>query len=105
MEEQEQKRPKTRIPRFRSREEEAEFWDTQDSAEFDWRPVRMKVAERIHHVLSIQIERDVLTRLIDTSRARSVGLDELVARLISEELGRMGAEPASASSRKGKRRD
>ena len=26
-----------RLPRFRSIEEEAEFWDTHDSTEFDWR--------------------------------------------------------------------
>lgn len=88
--------PRPRIPRFRSREEEAEFWDTHDSTEFEhlWRPVRMKVAEEIQHVFSVPMERDLLTRLIETSRAAGVGAGVLAAKLIAEGLDRMS--PSSA---------
>ena len=102
MDKEQSPKPGPRIPRFRSREEEAEFWDTHDSTEFDWRPVRMKVAKDLQHVLGIRIERDLLTRLIDTSRARGVGLNDFTTGLISEGLDRMGAEPAPVRSRKGK---
>lgn len=95
-------KPKPRIPRFRSREEEAEFWDTHDSTEFDWRPVRMKVAPDLRHVLGVELESDVLTRLIETSRARGMGLNAFTTQLIVDGLDRMGAPPPSRSSKKGK---
>lgn len=95
---------RSRIPTFKTREEAAEFWDTHDFTEFEseWRPARVKVAEKIQHVLSIPLERDVLTHLIETSRARGIGLDELAARLIAEGLERMRAEQAPRPNKKGK---
>jgi len=96
--------PRPRIPRFRSREEEAEFWDTHDSTEFEsfWRPVRMKVAGEIQHVFSVPMDRDLLTRLIDTSRAAGVGAGALAAKLIAEGLDRMAPPSGQPAARKGK---
>ena len=39
---------RSRIPDFASLEEEAEFWDTHDSTEFEdeWEPVDLEVAGR-----------------------------------------------------------
>lgn len=104
MDKQQPSAPRPSIPRFKSREEEAEFWDTHDSTEFEhlWRPVRMKVAERIQHVFSVPLERDVLTRLIETSRVVEVGAGALAAKLIAEGLDRMDATTARAAGKKGK---
>jgi hypothetical protein len=93
-----------RIPRFKTREVAAHFWDTHDLTEFEdqWRTARLKVAEKIQNVLSIDIEGGLLDRLINTSRDRGVGLNELATGLISEGLDRMGAEPAPAPRKKRK---
>ena len=106
MEEQVSK-ARPRIPRFKSRHEEAEFWDTHDLTEFEslWRPARLKVADRIQHVFMVPLERDVLTRLIETSRKTDMNLNALAARLIAEGLDRMGASSVDAPRKKGKKTD
>ena len=93
---------RTRIPRFRTREEAAEFWDAHDFTEFEdeWRPARLKVAKELRHVLAVPLPREVLTQLIETSRARGVGVTALAAQLIADGLGRPSVEPVPASSRK-----
>ena len=93
-----------RLPRFRSHEEEAEFWDTHDSTEFEhlFRPTRVKVADNLRHVLGIPMEPEVIDRLLHAGRQQGISWTLLAAKLISEGLDRMGAEPAPARSRKGK---
>lgn len=102
MKEEQKERQRPRIPRFKSREEEAEFWDTHDSTEFDWRPTRLRFAEKVQHVFSVPLEIHVLTRLIDTARAHEVGVGAFAAKLISDGLDRLGAEPAPPPNEKGK---
>lgn len=50
------------LPRFKSREEEAGFWDTHDSTEFEWRPARIKIAEKVRHTFGVPLEMDVSSR-------------------------------------------
>lgn len=94
-----------RIPRLRSYEEEAEFWDTHDSTEFEhlFRPARIKLADHIGHELVVPLERNVLTRLIETSRATGIGIGTLAAKLIADGLDRMDPPKAQASAKKGKK--
>ena len=95
--------PRPRIPQFKSREEEAEFWDTHDFTEFESlrRPARLKVAEKIQNVFSVPLERDVLTRLVETSRSKRINIGALAAQLIAEGLERMDAPSARGSGKKG----
>lgn len=94
----------SRTPRFKSYEEEAEFWDTHDSAEFEseLKPTRVKIADKIQHVLMVPLERPVLDRLVATSRAEGAPLTDLAARLIAEGLDRMDAPGVPSSPKKGK---
>lgn len=93
-----------RLPRFRSREEEAEFWDTHDSTEFEhlFRPTRLRFAEKVEHVFMVPLDPPALDLLIQTGRATGEGSGALAARLIAEGLERMGAKLEPRTSKKGK---
>ncbi len=49
-----------KIPRFKSVEEEAEFWDTHDTEEFtdEFEPVEVKFARPLKHKWMLTIELD-----------------------------------------------
>jgi hypothetical protein len=98
-------RARSRIPRFKSYEEEAEFWDTHDSTEFESEstPARMKVADKIQHVLMVPLERATMDPLVLSARARGVPLSELAAQLIADGLERMDPPNAKPSGKKGKK--
>jgi hypothetical protein len=51
--------PRKKMPRFKSREEEAEFWDTHSPLEFEdqWVEVkRIKVAHPLIHTLAVRMD-------------------------------------------------
>lgn len=104
MEAEQKERKRPRLPRFKSREEEAEFWDTHDSTEFEWRPARIKISENVQHTFSVPLEMDVLTRLIDTARAHEVGVGTFAAQLIAEGLDRLDDATVTADNERHKAR-
>ena len=97
-------RTRSRIPRFKSIEEEAEFWDTHDSTEFEseFKPTRVKFADKIEHVLMVPLERDVLDHLVVVSRSRGIALTELAAKFIANGLDSLDDQPAKPVNKKGK---
>jgi hypothetical protein len=103
-----EKEPKTaqrpRIPRFKSIEEEAEFWDTHDSTEFEhlFRPTRLRFAEKVEHVFSVPLDPPVLDLLIQVAHATGEPSGALAARLITEGLERTGAKLEPRISKRGK---
>jgi len=100
MEAEQKERKRPRLPRFKSREEEAEFWDTHDSTEFEWRPARIKIAEKVQHPFSVPLEMHILTRLIDTARAHEVGVGTFAAQLIADGLDRIDAAAGTPAAEK-----
>jgi hypothetical protein len=105
MAEPDKKTPPKRLPRFRSYEEEAEFWDTHDSTEFEhlFKPTRLRFAEKIEHVLMVTLDGPVLDRLIEMARSKDQGPVALAAQLIVEGLDRMGAPAVDRAAMKGKK--
>lgn len=99
-------RTRSRIPRFKSIEEEAEFWDTHDSTEFEseFKPTRVKFADKIEHVLMVPLERDVLDRLVVVSRSRGIALTELAAKFIADGLEGLDGQVVNRPEKKGKKR-
>jgi hypothetical protein len=99
------KTPRTQIPRFKSREEAAAFWDTHDSTEFEseFRPARVTVAEDVQHKLAVPLDRETLTRLVELGRARGVGPATLAAQLIAEGVNLLSTAEATAPSQERKR--
>ena len=56
---------KTRIPEFATYEEEARFWDTHDTTDFEdeFKPVRVHVAKKLSSGLTIRLDRETLEKL------------------------------------------
>jgi hypothetical protein len=81
---------RSRIPDFATLEEEAEFWDTHDSAEFEdeWEPVEFEVARPLMHQFSVRLEGPVFHRLVAIAKRRGVPTSTLAAELIREAIER-----------------
>jgi len=54
---------KRRIPEFKSIEEEAEFWDTHDTTEFEeeFKPVTVRFAKNLSEGLTIRLDPQALS--------------------------------------------
>jgi predicted DNA binding CopG/RHH family protein len=71
------KRPtRQQIPKFRSREEEANFWDTHDLADYwdEFQPVRVRFAKKLSLSQGITIRLDPKTLSALRSRAEKDGI-------------------------------
>jgi predicted DNA binding CopG/RHH family protein len=81
-------KPKEPIPRFASREEEAEFWDTHDLADYwqEFKPVRARFAKNLSKGITIRLDPDTLAELRKQAHARGIGPTTLVRMWIIERL-------------------
>ena len=79
---------KSRIPRFRSLEAEAEFWDTHDSTEFEdeFKEVELKFAKPLRHFIEVELPGETLDALFATALAKGIPFTELVRQWIEEHL-------------------
>jgi predicted DNA binding CopG/RHH family protein len=97
------KRAKNRIPRFKSVEEEAAFWDTHDLTEFE---DELEVVTDVRFVkagargakkaITVRLEEDTLEALTQAAREKGVGSSTLVRMWIREHLGKSGGRVSSA---------
>ena len=85
-------RTESRIPAFKTIEEEAEFWDTHDSSEFDdefetvtdVRFVRSKRKQPI----TVRVPQHLVEQLRSRARQTGLGLGALVSKAIAVFLSR-----------------
>lgn len=82
---------KSRIPTFHSIEEEAEFWDTHDSAEFEdeWEDVGEEirwVVTRPDGRISFVLKESEFAALSERARQAGIGPGALVLRWVLEHL-------------------
>jgi CopG antitoxin of type II toxin-antitoxin system len=89
-------RAPSKIPEFDSLEEEAEFWDTHSTTEFEdeWEPVEVAIAPEVrsHFIVEIEFDRPTWYRLRDHARARGLRLSELAREWVLEGFARAGGE-------------
>lgn len=86
---------KSRIPTFRTIEEEAEFWDTHDTTEFEdeFEDVTGEVeivGIRLPNAITVKLDEATLAALDERAAARDMGAATLAREWILERLG----EPA-----------
>jgi CopG antitoxin of type II toxin-antitoxin system len=64
-----------RIPEFASIEEEAAFWDTHSTADYEaeFTPVRVRFAKRLSSGVTIRLDPDTLKQLRTMVRRRASG--------------------------------
>jgi hypothetical protein len=77
-----------RIPEFKSVEEEAEFWDTHDTTDFEeeWKPVRVRFAKNLSEGITIRFDPETLAELRSQAKAKGMGPTTLARMWILERL-------------------
>lgn len=81
---------KSKIPEFKSYEEEAEFWDTHDTTDFldEFRPVNVVFRpDSKVETLTIKLTAEVKSALSRYASARHLGASSLARAWIVEKLG------------------
>jgi hypothetical protein len=79
-------RVKKHIPDFESYEEEAEFWDTHDSTEFEWEPVEVKVSRPLKVTFAIRLDPQTVEQLREIAASMGIGPTTLARTWILEKL-------------------
>lgn len=77
---------KTKVPTFRTLEEESAYWDkhslTEHLAEF--KPVRMKLKGPVKHLLSIRIDMELVRKIRRIAERRGVPYQTLMQQWLQE---------------------
>ena len=86
---------KTRIPEFATYEEEARFWDTHDTTDFEdeFKPVRVHVARKLSSGLTIRLDRETLEKLRRAAQEKGIGPTTLIRMWVLERLQQKDAAP------------
>jgi len=80
---------KAKIPRFKNLDEEAEFWETHSTTEFEdeWVEVkRVKVARPLSHILAVRLDARTIDRLAEVGRVKGLGPSTLARMWLLERL-------------------
>jgi predicted DNA binding CopG/RHH family protein len=86
-----QTQPKSRIPDFKSREEEAQWWDTHDLADYwdEFRPVKVRFAKKLSNLsetLNIRLDPEDVVKLGQEAHKKGIGPTTLVRMWVREHL-------------------
>ncbi len=79
---------KSRIPEFKSREEEAEFWDTHDTADYEdeFKPVKVRFAKNLSQGITVRLDPTSLVALRSKAHEQGIGPTTLARMWILERL-------------------
>jgi predicted DNA binding CopG/RHH family protein len=81
-------RTPSRIPDFKSREEEARFWDTHDITDYldELKPVRVKFAKNLSQGITIRLDPETLLKLRTRAHKKGIGPTQLARMWIIDRL-------------------
>ena len=79
---------KKRIPEFASIEEEAAFWDTHSTADYEdeFKPVRVRFAKKLSEGLTIRLDRETLEKVRAEAHERGIGATTLIRMWVLEHV-------------------
>ncbi len=79
---------KSRIPEFKTIEEEAEFWDTHDTTDYEdeFKPVKARFADKLLDRVTIPVDADTLVQLEALAREEELNATALARRWVLERL-------------------
>lgn len=82
------KMKKSRVPEFKSYQEEAKFWDTHDTEEFadEWEEVKVKFARPLKMTFSIRLDPKTINKMDKIAEEKGVGPTTLARMWILEKL-------------------
>jgi hypothetical protein len=77
-----------RIPEFATIEEEARFWDTHSTADYEaeFTPVRVRFAKRLSSGVTIRLDPDTLKQLRTMAQEKGIGPTILIWMWVLERL-------------------
>ncbi len=89
-----QMKPKEPIPEFTSREQEAEFWDTHDLADYwdEFKSVKVRFAKNLSEGLNIRLDPETLGQLRSMAAEKGIGPTTLARMWILEHVKTNKAE-------------
>ena len=78
----------TRIPTFNSREEEADFWDAHDTADFkdEFEPTNVRFAKNLSQGITVRFTAETVETLRATAQKKGIGPTTLARMWILERL-------------------
>ena len=81
-------KPKEPIPEFKTRKEEAEFFDTHDMADYwdEFEPVKIKVSFSLPKRLELRIDDETAQKLEKEAHKKGIGASTLARMWIKEKL-------------------
>ncbi len=81
-------RKKSRIPEFKTIAEEAEFWDTHDTTDYEdeFKPVKARFADKLFDRVTIPLDADTLAQLESLAREEELNATALARRWVLERL-------------------
>lgn len=76
-----------KIPRFKSYEEEADFWDTHSPLDFGtWKEVKLEFAKPLVHILGVRLDAKTIDLLAKLGGEMGIGPSTLVRMWVLEKL-------------------
>ena len=78
----------SRIPDFKTLQEEALFWDTHDFTDYldELKPTKVRFRKNLEHVLSVRLDDKTLTALEEHASKKGVGATTLIRMWVLEQL-------------------
>jgi predicted DNA binding CopG/RHH family protein len=82
------KKRKSRIPEFKSYEEEAQWWDTHSVADYpeEFKTVELEVDKNLFHTLSIRLDAETLSKVRKEAQKKGLGATTLIRMWVREQL-------------------
>ena len=79
---------KKRLPAFASVEEEAAFWDTHSTADYEdeFKPVRVRFAKKLSEGLTIRLDPETLEQVRAEAHERGIGATTLIRMWVLEHV-------------------
>ena len=79
---------KKRIPEFATIEEEASFWNTHSTADYEdeFKPVRVRFAKNLSEGLTIRLDPDTLEKVRAEAHERGIGATTLIRMWVLEHV-------------------
>ena len=96
------KRGPSLIPEFGSIEEEAEFWDTHDTTDFEdeFKPVKVRFAKNLSEGITVRLDAETLAELRSQAHEKGIGPTTLARMWILEHLRTKEGRPAPSPDRR-----
>ena len=79
---------KSRIPEFKNREEEAEFFDSHDMADYqdEFKTIKVRFAKNLSEGLHVRLDPETLMKLRVEAKEKGIGPTTLVRMWVKEQL-------------------